>query len=90
MDAPTPTPHRFGGTGSRRARADAGPGGGIGVREEDSRLRRRLDDVISAMKQDGPLNALIKRWFSPGAPRSEDAIPDRHKICHAYHAKMGA
>lgn len=44
-----------------------GLGVGIAVREEDGRLRRTLDEAISAMKEDGSLNALIWHWFGAGA-----------------------
>jgi len=40
---------------------------GIAVREEDGELRRKLDEAIGAMKEDGSLNALIRRWFGAGA-----------------------
>ena len=36
---------------------------GIGVREEDTELKEKLDQAISAMKADGSLNALIRKWF---------------------------
>ncbi len=42
-------------------------GVGIGVREGDSRLRNRLNRAIAAMKEDGSLNALIRKWFGPEA-----------------------
>ena len=44
-----------------------GLGTAIGVREEDGRLRQQLDEAIASMKDDGSLNALIRRWFGPGA-----------------------
>lgn len=44
-----------------------GLGVGIAVREEDGELRRKLDEAIGAMKEDGSLNALIRRWFGAGA-----------------------
>ena len=40
---------------------------GIGVREEDGELKDKLDGAISAMKEDGSLNALIKKWFDEDA-----------------------
>ncbi len=40
---------------------------GIGVREEDAELREKLDAAISAMKDDGSLNALIRKWFDADA-----------------------
>ncbi len=36
---------------------------GIGLREDDGDLRDKLDSSIEAMKQDGSLNALIRKWF---------------------------
>ena len=38
-------------------------GVGIGIREDDSRLKGKLDRAIDAMKEDGSLNALIEKWF---------------------------
>ncbi len=43
-------------------------GVGIGVREEDVELRKKLDEAIGSMKEDGSLNALIIRWFGEGEP----------------------
>ena len=43
-------------------------GVGIGVREEDEELRKKLDEAIGSMKEDGSLNALIIRWFGEGEP----------------------
>ena len=40
---------------------------GVGLREEDSRLKDKLDRAIDAMKEDGSLNALIKKWFDQDA-----------------------
>ena len=40
---------------------------GIGVREDDSDLKEKLDRAISAMKDDGSLNALIRKWFDADA-----------------------
>ncbi len=40
---------------------------GIGVREEDGDLREKLNAAISAMKDDGSLNALIRKWFDEDA-----------------------
>ena len=42
-------------------------GVGIGVREDDSLLKDKLDRAIDAMKDDGSLNALIEKWFGPEA-----------------------
>ena len=44
-----------------------GSGIGVGIREGDSWLKDRLDQTISAMKQDGSLNALIRKWFGEDA-----------------------
>ena len=38
-------------------------GVGIGIREDDSRLKGKLDRAIDAMKEDRSLNALIEKWF---------------------------
>lgn len=40
---------------------------GIGVREDDGRLKDKLDRAIDAMKEDGSLNALIRKWFGADA-----------------------
>ena len=40
---------------------------GVGVREEDGQLKDKLDGAISAMKEDGSLNALIRKWFDEDA-----------------------
>ena len=40
---------------------------GIGVREDDGELKRKLDKAIAAMKEDGSLNALIRKWFDEDA-----------------------
>lgn len=45
----------------------ANSGIGIGVREEDGELREKLDAAISAMKDDGSLNTLIRKWFDEDA-----------------------
>lgn len=42
-------------------------GVGVGVREDDGWLRDRLDRAIDGMKEDGSLNALIRKWFGPDA-----------------------
>ncbi len=42
-------------------------GVGIGICEGNSRLHHRLDEAIGAMKKDGSLNALIRRWFGADA-----------------------
>ena len=36
---------------------------GIGVREDDSELKDKLDQAIASMKDDGSLNELIRKWF---------------------------
>ena len=40
---------------------------GVGVREGDRWLKDRLDEAIEAMKEDGSLNALIRKWFDEDA-----------------------
>ena len=40
---------------------------GIGIREGDSQLKDKLDRAIAAMKEEGSLNALIKKWLGPDA-----------------------
>ena len=40
---------------------------GIGVRETDGELKSRLNAAISAMKEDGTLNELIREWFGEDA-----------------------
>lgn len=56
-------------SGSNGAIAFAGPevsiggGVGIGLRKEDTALKDKFDKAISAMKQDGSLNEMIKKWF---------------------------
>ena len=44
-----------------------GAGVGMGVRESDTELREKFDAVITAMKEDGSLNALIIKWFGEEA-----------------------
>ena len=44
-----------------------GGGVGIGVREGDEELKGKLNEAIAVMKDDGSLNALIRRWFGPDA-----------------------
>ena len=39
----------------------------IGVRENDSELKNRLNAAIGAMKEDGTLNDLISKWFGQDA-----------------------
>ncbi|WP_323006137.1 transporter substrate-binding domain-containing protein [Pseudorhodobacter sp.] len=45
-----------------------GDGIGIGLRQSDTELQAKLNEGITAMKADGSLNVLIKKWFG------EDAI----------------
>ena len=40
---------------------------GVGVREDDSELKDKLDRAIDAMKEDGSLNDLIRKWFDADA-----------------------
>ena len=40
---------------------------GVGVREGDGELKDKLDRAIDAMKEDGSLNALIKKWLGADA-----------------------
>ena len=40
-----------------------GGGVGVGVRESDGELKVALNAAIDAMKADGSLNEIIKRWF---------------------------
>lgn len=42
-------------------------GTGIGLREEDSELRQKLNAAIGEMKEDGSLNDLIGKWFGEEA-----------------------
>ena len=42
-------------------------GVGAGLREDDGWLKDRLDRAIDGMKEDGSLNALIRKWFGPDA-----------------------
>lgn len=39
-----------------------GGGVGMGVRESDTELKAKFDAAITAMKEDGSLNALIEKW----------------------------
>lgn len=43
-----------------------GGGIGVGVRESDPELKAKFDAAIQSMKDDGSLNALIKKWL-PGS-----------------------
>lgn len=44
-----------------------GGGVGMGLRESDKDLKAKFDEAISAMKADGTLNTLIKKWFGDAA-----------------------
>ncbi|MGL4279921.1 MAG: transporter substrate-binding domain-containing protein [Albidovulum sp.] len=45
-----------------------GGGVGMGLRESDAELKGKFDAAIQAMKDDGTLNALIKKWFGDETP----------------------
>ena len=40
-----------------------GGGVGMGVRKSDTALKAKFDEAISAMKADGSINELLKKWF---------------------------
>lgn len=44
-----------------------GGGVGVGLRETDTELKEKLNAAIQTMKDDGSLNALIKKWFGDEA-----------------------
>jgi len=44
-----------------------GGGVGMGLRESDGELREKFDAAITAMKEDGTLNTMIKKWFGDDA-----------------------
>ena len=44
-----------------------GGGVGIGMRKSDTELKGKFDAVITEMKADGTLNAMIKKWFGDEA-----------------------
>ncbi|SPH17083.1 Nopaline-binding periplasmic protein [Defluviimonas aquaemixtae] len=44
-----------------------GGGVGLGIRESDTELRDKFDAAIQSMKDDGTLNAMIKKWFGDEA-----------------------
>ena len=48
-------------------KVDLDLGIGIGVREDDTDLKNKLDQAITEMKRDGSLNSLIRKWFAPDA-----------------------
>ena len=39
----------------------------MGIRESDGELKATMNKAISSMKEDGSLNALIKKWFGNDA-----------------------
>ena len=45
-----------------------GGGIGIGLRQSDTELAAKLDAVITEMKADGSLNAMITKWFGEEQP----------------------
>lgn len=47
-------------------RVPLGGGVSMGLRESDGELRARFDAVITEMKGDGSLNALLVKWFGEG------------------------
>ena len=44
-----------------------GGGVGIGLRESDTELKDKMNAAIQSMKDDGSLNAMIKKWFGDEA-----------------------
>ncbi len=44
-----------------------GGGVGMGIRESDQELREKFNAAITSMKEDGSLNALIRKWFGEDA-----------------------
>ena len=44
-----------------------GEGIGMGLRQSDAELKEKFDTAITAMKEDGTLNTLIKKWFGDDA-----------------------
>lgn len=44
-----------------------GGGVGLGLRESDGELKAKFDTAIAALKADGSLNAMIKKWFGDDA-----------------------
>jgi len=44
-----------------------GGGVGIGMRKSDTELKGKFDAVITELKADGTLNAMIKKWFGDEA-----------------------
>jgi polar amino acid transport system substrate-binding protein len=50
-------------------RVALGGGVGMGLRQGDTELRDKFNAGIQAMKADGSLNALLKKWFGDEAPQ---------------------
>ncbi|KAF0675790.1 transporter substrate-binding domain-containing protein [Profundibacterium mesophilum] len=48
-----------------------GDGIGVGLRESDTELKDKLDAAIDALKADGSLNEMIKKWFGEDAATFE-------------------
>jgi polar amino acid transport system substrate-binding protein len=46
-----------------------GGGVAVGLRESDTELKETLDAAITAMKEDGSLNALLAQWFGDEPPQ---------------------
>lgn len=46
---------------------ELGEGIGMGLRQSDNELRETFDAQITAMKEDGSLNELIRKWFGEDA-----------------------
>ncbi len=44
-----------------------GGGVGMGLRESDTELKEKFNAAIQSMKDDGSLNAMIKKWFGDDA-----------------------
>ncbi len=44
-----------------------GGGVGMGLRESDTELKEKFNAAIQSMKDDGTLNAMIKKWFGDDA-----------------------
>lgn len=49
-----------------------GSGVGAGLRKEDTDLKAKLNDAITALKQDGTLDGLIGKWFEGRGPYYAD------------------
>lgn len=46
-----------------------GGGVGIGLRDSDEELKAKMDAAITAMKEDGSLNAMLEKWFGANVTR---------------------